>query len=196
MQRQRCGAPVTSTLAIGIAVRVLIALIALLASEATAAPPASFDDAWRYISAQGRSERWLIVSSKRSRNEYFECENLDDVVRCVVPVWLKIIPQSGRYLPVGGKETPYPDVEGSRLKEILDKSKVAKAREVLTAHGLVPSVIYSQVKNEQMKVVGTQCDLRVVLPLSHPRFELLVKTYLKSVFGVSESDGYVFETDG
>jgi hypothetical protein len=176
--------------------RILSVLLALFASAVIAAPPASFDAAWTYVSAKGRSERWVVVSSTRSRNEYFQCENLDDVVRCVIPVWVKRVPEHGRYLPFEGREAPYPDVEGSQLKEFLNQVGLAKAEAVLKAQGLVPFFVYSQIKNEQMKTVGTQCDLRVIVPVTYKRFEALAKIYLKEVFGASEADGYEFEADG
>jgi hypothetical protein len=172
-----------------------VALLVLLAPPAIGAPPASFADAWTYISARNHSERWLIVVSKKSEDQYFQCENLDDVVRCDVPVWIKRLPGGKRYLPVGGRPTPYPDVEGSRLHEYIDQAKLAKAQAVFKSQGLNPVVVYGQVQDEQKKLVGTHCEVRVVVPLAYKRFEPLAKTYLKEVFGTSEADGYGFRTD-
>ena len=175
--------------------RFLIGLLALAAAVAVAAPPQSFEGAWAYISAKGHSERWLVVSSKKSQDEYFECENLDDVVRCVMPVWTRQIQQRGRFLPVGGRRTPYPVVEGSQLRQILDQAQIAKAQAIMKAQGLSPIFVYSQIKNEQMQVVGTQCDIRVVVPFSFKKFGEMSKAYLKDVYAVTDADGYAFETN-
>jgi hypothetical protein len=50
---------------------------------------AIFTQAWQYVSAKGKPERWIILSSKRSTSEYFQCENMDDVVSCVFRFGLK-----------------------------------------------------------------------------------------------------------
>lgn len=175
---------------------VTLLALALCTPAAVAAPLASFGDAWIYISAKNRPERWVVVRSKGSRDGYFQCENLGSVVRCDVPVWIKRLPGRGRYLPFGGRSAPYPDVAGSQLQEILNQARLAKAEAVLKAQGRVPFFIYGQIKNEQREVVGTYCDLRVMVPFTYTRFEELGKNYLKEVFDAPEASGYELETDG
>lgn len=156
---------------------------------------ASFSEAWKYLSEKDKSERWVIVSSPKN-SAFFQCENLDEVVRCVIPVWIKELPSHGeRYRPIGGQETPYPDVKGAALTELMSTESATKAMAVLNEFKLDPFYIYSQVMSESNKIIGTQCDIRIVLDLDYKNFEVLTKMYLKKVFDASDVDGYSFEFD-
>ena len=176
--------------------RIFIFLVALfLSSQCFASEPSSLTEAWRYISEPLKSERWIVISGKNN-DGYFECENLDDVVRCVVPVWSKQLPtSSSRILPFGGREIPYPEIKGSKHKDFISEEKKERANEILKRMGLSPFYVYSQIKDESGRVVGTQCDIRVMAPFKYKRFEDLAKQYLQEMFGISGNDGYVFSTD-
>jgi hypothetical protein len=173
----------------------LLALVFLWASADTTAAPVSFAEAWRYVSAEGKSDRWIVVQSPK-KDGYFQCENLDDVVRCVVPVWTQEIPtRTQKVLPVGGREEPYPQIPGSTRHDYMNDPTMDQTKRLFAKYGLDPFFVYSQVKDEELRVVGTQCDLRVMLGFDFKRFEALAKDYLKEVYGVTEEDGYGFDSD-
>ena len=176
--------------------RLFVLFIAIFSSSSCFAfQPTSFAEAWRYLSEKNKSERWVVISSK-TKQGYFQCENLDDAVRCVIPVWSKQLQtHSQRVLPIGGRDDPYPEVKGSKMKEFLAQDKVEKAKLILKIYGLEPFYVYSQIQDESEKIIGTQCDVRVMISFKYKNFEKLSKQYLKELFGISEQDGYIFETD-
>lgn len=161
-----------------------------------AAEPTSFADAWRYLAEPNRSERWVVVSTAQN-NGFFQCENLDDVVRCTIPAWEKQLPtRSSRILPVGARKTPYPDIKGAKFKAHLTAAQVDSVKDVLQKMGLDPFLVYSQIQDESGRIVGTLSDIRVMVSMQYKDFEPLAKRYLREVFGITEKDGYVFSTDG
>lgn len=157
---------------------------------------AIFTEAWQYVSVKGKTDRWIILSSKKSRSEYFQCENLDDVVSCVVPVWTKMISKGGIYAPVDPMDSPHPDLDGAIFEELHNSEKVELAQAVFKQRKLSSFFMYHKLENEHGKIVGTSCDLILMLPLGFTEFDMLAKDYLKKVFDATEAEGYELETDG
>ncbi len=151
------------------------------------------NDAWKYVSVKGEADRWIILNSKNSKSEYFQCENLDDVVSCVVPVWTKIATRGRVYAPVDPVDSPHPEIEGSVFEELHDSKKVELAQAVFKQYNLSHFFMYHKLENENGKIVGTSCDLIVMLPLNYSEFDSLAKSYLNQVFGAMESSGYELE---
>lgn len=174
----------------------ILYLLCFSISTLQAGEISTFSAAWNYISEPNKSERYLIIGVERERNIFFECENLDDTVRCVVPLWVKRIPETGPYLPVGGRNTPYPDIQGSVHQQLINSNYESKAINVFKEYQLDPFRVYSQIMNKKHEISGTQGDLRVMIPFSFKSFEELAKAYLKEVYGVTESDRYVFDANG
>lgn len=156
-------------------------------------PLGVINEAWQYVSAKGKTDRWIILSSKKTKSEYFQCENLDDVVSCVVPVWTKIATRGRVYAPVDPMDSPHPEIEGSVFEELHDSKKVELAQAVFKQYNLSHFFMYHKLENENGKMVGTSCDLIVMLPLNYSEFESLAKSYLNQVFGAMESSGYELE---
>ena len=156
-------------------------------------PLGVINEAWQYVSVKGKTDRWIILSSKKTKSEYFQCENLDDVVSCVVPVWTKIATRGRIYAPVDPIDSPHPEIEGSVFEELHDSKKVELAQAVFKQYNLSYFFMYHKLENEHGKIVGTSCDLIVMLPLNYTQFESLTKSYLNQVFGVTEDVGYELE---
>ena len=172
-----------------------VLLLALACGVSRAASPSTFADAWSYVSAPGETSRWVVVTSAVDEDSFFQCQNHDDVVLCAIPVWMKKRPHQGDYRVVGDRDTPYPELDGAKINELLSAERTAAAQKVLRAYGLAPLFIYSKMEGRDGSIFGTQCELRVVLPLQYKQFEQLAKSYLKDVFGRPESAGYRFATD-
>ena len=173
---------------------VIVAGLMLLCAHAMAEPK-SFADAWSYVSTKGKPERWIVVYSPK-KNGYFQCENLDDAVRCSVPAWNQVPPNATKkVLPVGGREKPYPEMPGTKRHVFIKESLVEKSKQLFVKFGLDPFLVYSRVKDENLKIIGTQCDLRVMLSFKFINFEALAKEYLREMFGVTDADGYAFDSD-
>jgi hypothetical protein len=107
-----------------------------------------------------------------------------------------MISNGGIYAPVDPLDSPHPDREGAIFEELHNSKKVELAQAVFKQHKLSFFFMYNKLENEQGKIVGTSCDLIIMLPLTFDKFDLLAKDYLQQVFDATEVEGYKLETDG
>lgn len=174
----------------------LAALAALLAFSllCRAEPVNSVREAWAYVAEAGRSERWIVISSTKNPG-YFQCENRDAFVLCPIPVWISRVPGSGRYAHTNARGTPYPEIPGSKQQVFLSARQVVSARTALRRMKLSAVDVYSQIHDEERRIIGTAYEVRIALDFNFNEFEKLVDAYMQSVWNTSARDGYAFQTN-
>jgi len=160
-----------------------------------AGQPSTFSEAWQYL-GDTRYERWVVVHTK-DKEGYFQCQNAKNSVVCDIPVWRKELPGAvGGIKTIAGRAQPYPDVKGSVRKDFITQAQVDRAQAVFRKYGLKTQYIYSKMQDDAGRIVGTWCSLGVGVRLGFKNFEQLSRDYLSALFGITEADGYLFQSDG
>lgn len=165
-------------------------------TAARQAQPNQFQKSWQYLAKANASERWGVISAK-AKQGYFQCANYDDIVRCDIPVWTKLVKHNGSMIGAsncGGQALP--ELAGAKAKSMLSQQQVDKAYAVFKKYGLQAFEKHCHVITpESNQPVGTLMDLGVLVDFHFDKFEALSKDYLKAVYGIDSSDGYQFSTN-
>ena len=175
--------------------RIIITLLAWCISlGCMAAQVSTFSDAWEYLKVV-KDSGWVVVSTKGNEG-YFQCQNVENSIFCELPVWTKSIKTDSKlYRNINLSDKPHPEVKGAVLDQFSTNKQAEQAITVFKKYGLEPYPVYGQMQNENKKMIGTSYTVEVEITPGFKDFEKLSKEFLFVLYGITEKDGYIFDTD-